>query len=79
MRNADVTAILTAAGAGNRPEADRLLPLVYDELRALAADQMLREPTGHTLQPMDVRVSTASKLCSVLELELVQRTKRRRT
>lgn len=31
--------------------ADRLLPLVYDELRRLAANRMAREPGGHTLQP----------------------------
>ena len=31
--------------------ADRLLPLVYDELRQLAAQKMANEPSGHTLQP----------------------------
>lgn len=36
---------------GNRDAADRLLELVYDDLRALAASQLRRENAGHTLQP----------------------------
>jgi len=36
---------------GNREAADRLLALVYDDLRALAAAQLRRENAGHTLQP----------------------------
>ena len=31
--------------------ADKLLPLVYEELRRLAAHKMSRQPAGHTLQP----------------------------
>lgn len=44
-----VTQILTAAHAGDRAAAAQLLPLVYDELRRLAASAMARENTGHTL------------------------------
>jgi RNA polymerase sigma factor (TIGR02999 family) len=36
---------------GSRASPSRLLPLVYDELRALAARYMRRERCGHTLQP----------------------------
>jgi RNA polymerase sigma factor (TIGR02999 family) len=39
------------AGAGDPRGAVDLLPLVYDELRALAAAQLAAEPPGHTLQP----------------------------
>jgi RNA polymerase sigma factor (TIGR02999 family) len=45
----DVTRLLDAAAAGNRHAAAELLPLVYDELRRLAAARMAAEPPGHTL------------------------------
>ena len=45
----DVTHLLDAAAAGDRRAAADLLPLVYDELRALAAARMAAEPAGHTL------------------------------
>ncbi len=48
---ADVTQLLDAAAAGDRRAAAELLPLVYDELRQLAAARMAAEPAGHTLQP----------------------------
>ena len=47
----DVTRLLDAAAAGDRQAAADLLPLVYAELRALAAARMAAEPAGHTLQP----------------------------
>jgi len=47
----DVTRILEAAQQGDPKAADELLPLVYDELRRLAAHKMANEPPGHTLQP----------------------------
>jgi RNA polymerase sigma factor (TIGR02999 family) len=47
----DVTRLLDAAAAGDRRAAADLLPLVYDELRKLAAARMAAEPAGHTLQP----------------------------
>jgi RNA polymerase sigma factor (TIGR02999 family) len=46
-----VTQILDAAGAGDAQAAEKLLPLVYDELRRLAAAKMAREAPGQTLQP----------------------------
>jgi RNA polymerase sigma factor (TIGR02999 family) len=47
----DVTHLLDAAAAGDRQAAADLLPLVYDELRRLAAARMAGESPGHTLQP----------------------------
>src|SRR5262245_52230106 len=48
---ADVTRLLDAAAAGDRKAAADLLPLVYDELRQLAAARMAAEAPGNTLQP----------------------------
>src|SRR5262245_42610470 len=48
---ADVTRLLDAAAAGDRRAAAELLPLVYDELRKLAAARLAAEAPGHTLQP----------------------------
>src|SRR5437588_97403 len=45
-----ITRILHEARVGDRGAIDRLLPLIYDELRALAARQMARERPDHTLQ-----------------------------
>lgn len=46
----DVTRLLIDAGAGDRRAAEELLPLVYEQLRALARERMSRERPGHTLQ-----------------------------
>lgn len=47
----DVTLILQAVGRGEKQASEELLPLVYDELRRLAAIRMARESAGQTLQP----------------------------
>src|SRR5579884_3773238 len=47
---ADVTQILAAAEAGDPTAAAELLPLVYDELRKLAATRMAAERPDHTLE-----------------------------
>ena len=47
----EVTHILEAILQGNPKAAEELLPLVYDELRKLAAQKMASERPGHTLQP----------------------------
>ena len=47
----DVTQILSAIEAGDPKAAAELLPLVYAELRKLAAARRARESPGHTLQP----------------------------
>jgi hypothetical protein len=46
----EVTQILTVIGEGDRQAAEQLLPLVYNELRRLAAQKLARESPGHTLQ-----------------------------
>ncbi|MHC4438615.1 MAG: ECF-type sigma factor [Planctomycetota bacterium] len=46
----DVTRILNAIEQGDAKAADELLPLVYEELRLLAALKMAQEPPGQTLQ-----------------------------
>jgi RNA polymerase sigma factor (TIGR02999 family) len=47
----DVTQILSAIEAGDPKAAAELLPLVYDELRKLAAARLAEEKPGQTLQP----------------------------
>src|SRR4051794_31663607 len=45
------TRVLEQIQEGNQKAADELLPLVYEELRKLAAHKMAREAPGQTLQP----------------------------
>lgn len=47
----DVTALLAEWSRGDRGALGQLLPLVYEELRHIAARQLVRERVGHTLQP----------------------------
>ncbi|TWT78732.1 RNA polymerase sigma factor SigM [Planctomycetes bacterium CA13] len=49
--NQDITQILSAIEAGDPRAANDLLPLVYEELRRLAASRMNQEKSGQTLQP----------------------------
>ncbi|MDA0810266.1 MAG: sigma-70 family RNA polymerase sigma factor [Planctomycetota bacterium] len=46
----DVTRILSAIDRGDEKEADQLLPLVYQELRKLAAAKLSKEKRGHSIQ-----------------------------
>jgi RNA polymerase sigma factor (TIGR02999 family) len=46
----DITSILADLARGEGHAAAQLLPLVYDELRKLAAQKLAREASGHTLQ-----------------------------
>jgi RNA polymerase sigma factor (TIGR02999 family) len=46
-----ITQLLIAWGDGEREALDQLVPLVYDDLRRLAAGYMGRETPGHALQP----------------------------
>jgi RNA polymerase sigma factor (TIGR02999 family) len=50
MADSDVTRVLSAAARGDPDAAGQLLPLVYDELRKLAAQRLRRESPGQTLQ-----------------------------
>jgi RNA polymerase sigma factor (TIGR02999 family) len=47
----DVTRVIEAVQRGDPKAADELLPLVYEELRKLAASKMANEASGNTLQP----------------------------
>lgn len=47
----EITQILNAVAQGDRQAAEQLLPLVYEELRRLAAQKMAHEKPGQTLQP----------------------------
>jgi RNA polymerase sigma factor (TIGR02999 family) len=47
----DATDLLVAWSAGDQSAFDKLVPLIYDELRALARRYMRQERPGHTLQP----------------------------
>src|SRR5436309_3731774 len=47
----DLTHILDGLRSGNAVSAEQLLPIVYNELRKLAAYKMANEAPGHTLQP----------------------------
>lgn len=47
----DITLMLQAVARGERQASSDLLPLVYEELRGLAAARMARESSGQTLQP----------------------------
>ena len=51
MDMTDVTRILSAIEQGDPHAAEQLLPLVYDELRKLAAQKLAHESSGQTLQP----------------------------
>jgi len=47
----DATALLERAAAGDREAAEALLPMVYDQLRAIAGSLFRKEASEHTLQP----------------------------
>jgi hypothetical protein len=47
----EITRVLYALEQGDPHAAEQLLPLVYEELRKLAAHKMAQEAPGHTLQP----------------------------
>jgi RNA polymerase sigma factor (TIGR02999 family) len=47
----EITLMLQSVGHGESEAAEKLLPLVYDELRRLAAARMAQESAGQTLQP----------------------------
>ena len=50
-RAPDVTGLLASWHHGDAAALDRLMPLVYNELRRVARGHLRREPAGHTLQP----------------------------
>jgi len=57
-----VTALLREFSGGDKSALDRLVPLVYEELRRVADGCLRREPSGHTLQPTALVHETYSRL-----------------
>ncbi|HET6861782.1 MAG TPA: sigma-70 family RNA polymerase sigma factor [Pyrinomonadaceae bacterium] len=51
QQNEGVTQLLVDWGKGDKEALERLMPLVYSELRRLATNYLRRERPGHTLQP----------------------------
>lgn len=47
----DITVLLRASALGDPHDADRLMAVIYDDLKRLAASQLSRERHGHTLAP----------------------------
>ncbi len=56
----EVTGILGQMRAGDRDAAARLLPLVYDELRAIARGHLARDRPGHTLPSSTVSTKSSA-------------------
>jgi hypothetical protein len=56
----DVTQILSQIESGDPKAAEQLLPLVYDELRKLAAARLAQEKPGQTLQAHALGISRAT-------------------
>ena len=50
----EITQLLVAWSHGDKESVDKLVPLVYEELRRMANRYLADERTGHTLQPSDV-------------------------
>jgi RNA polymerase sigma-70 factor, ECF subfamily len=60
----EVTRLLQAWRDGDEVARDRLIPLVYSELRRRAAGHLRRERRGHTLRPTDLVHETYLRLCA---------------
>lgn len=65
MRDNDVTALLADLSQGNREALDRLIPIVYDELRRIAHGQLGHERAGHTLNTTALVNETYLRLVDV--------------
>lgn len=73
FRGGEVTRLLKAAAGGDREALDRVLPLVYDELRRIARRQMGRERPGHTLHPTALVHEAYLKLAGSLDAAVADR------
>jgi len=68
-RSQEVTVFLKAWSGGDREAADRLMMLVYDEMRRLAASYLRRQRSDHTLQPTALVHEAYMKLIDVSEVD----------
>ena len=67
--SSDVTRILSAIEQGDPSAAEQLLPLVYDELRRLAAEKLAQERPGQTLQATALVHEAYLRLVEVKEVQ----------
>jgi len=70
----EVTKLLLAWSEGDQEALDRLMPLVYDELRRLARSYMRRERAGHTLQTTALIHEAYLRLIDAGQVRLESRT-----
>ncbi len=68
-RASEVTVLLKAASEGDASASERLLPLVYEELRRIAGALMQRERQDHTLQPTALVHEAYLRLLGGAEIE----------
>ena len=68
MSAEDVSQILESIGEGEPAAAEELLPILYDELRKLAAQKLARERAGQTLQPTALVHEAYLRLSSATEV-----------
>lgn len=73
MSPGDITVLLSKVRQGDLQAESRLLALVYDELRRLAARRMRGERTGHTLQPTALVHETYLRLLRQSEVDWLDR------
>ncbi len=70
----DVTSVLREWGAGENQALEKLVPLVYDELRVLAASHLRGERPAHTLQPTALVHEVFVRLLEAQDVKLENRT-----
>ncbi|HVE55522.1 MAG TPA: sigma-70 family RNA polymerase sigma factor [Pyrinomonadaceae bacterium] len=68
-RSQEVTVFLKAWSSGDRQAADRLMMLVYDEMRRLAASYLRQQRSDHTLQPTALVHEAYLKLIDVSQVD----------
>lgn len=68
QRTEDVTRLLERWAGGDPRAMDRVLNLVYDEIRALAAAHLARERADHTLQPTALANEAYMRLARISEI-----------
>ena len=70
----EITGVLVSIDAGDPSEAERLLPLVYDDFRALAKNFLRRERPDHSLQPTEIVNEAYLRLVDYKQVEWQGRT-----
>jgi len=73
-KGSEIASILQEVSDGDREAADRLMPLVYDDLRAIAARLLRRERSGHSFQPTELVHEAYMKLVDQKQVDWQGRT-----